>query len=133
MKTNIVIDISPPYPAKFWVSSNEPKCCQPIKFQDSLNCIYYLKKEVNDKFIFCLQINTNFFFKMTVSLLEVVVQRCSLKNLFLEIWQNSQENTCARFSFLIKLQAYITTLLKERLCHRCFPVNFVKFLRTHFA
>ena len=24
------------------------------------------------------------------------------------------------------------TLLKKRLCHRCFPVNFVKFLRTSF-
>ena len=28
-----------------------------------------------------------------------------LKKEFLEILQNSQENTCARFSFLIKLQA----------------------------
>ena len=25
-----------------------------------------------------------------------------------------------------------TTLFKKRLWHRCFPVNFVKFLRTHF-
>ena len=24
------------------------------------------------------------------------------------------------------------TLLKKRLWHRCFPVNFAKFLRTHF-
>ena len=24
------------------------------------------------------------------------------------------------------------TLLKKRLWHRCFPVNFVEFLRTHF-
>ena len=36
---------------------------------------------------------------------EAVVQRCSVKNVFLEISQNSQENTCARVSFLIKLQA----------------------------
>ena len=34
-----------------------------------------------------------------------VVQRCSVKKVFLEISQNSQENTFARFSFLIKLQA----------------------------
>ena len=27
------------------------------------------------------------------------------KKVFLEIWQNSPENTCARVSFLIKLQA----------------------------
>ena len=35
---------------------------------------------------------------------EAVVQRCSLKKEFLEISQNSQESTCARVSFLIKLQ-----------------------------
>ena len=36
---------------------------------------------------------------------EAAVQRCSVKNVFLEISQNSQENTCARVSFLINLQA----------------------------
>ena len=36
---------------------------------------------------------------------EVVVQRGSVKEVFLEILQNSQENTCARFSFLITFQA----------------------------
>ena len=38
-------------------------------------------------------------------LLEAVVQGCSVKKVFLEVWQNSQENTCAKVSFLIKLQA----------------------------
>ena len=33
---------------------------------------------------------------------EAVAQRCSVKKVFLEISQNSQENTCARVSFLIK-------------------------------
>ena len=33
--------------------------------------------------------------------LEVVVQRFSVKKVFLEISQNSQENTWARVSFLI--------------------------------
>ena len=36
---------------------------------------------------------------------KAVVQRCSVKKVFLEISQNSQENTCVRVSFLIKLQA----------------------------
>ena len=45
---------------------------------------------------------------------EAVAQVCSVKKMFLEISQNSQENTCARVSFLIKLQ------------------NFAKFLRTPF-
>ena len=59
-------------------------------------------------------------------------RRCSIKKVFLEISQNLQENTCARVSFLIKLQAWPTTLLKKRLWQRCFPVNFVKFLRRPF-
>ena len=36
---------------------------------------------------------------------EAVVQRCSVKKVFLKISQNSQGNTCARVSFLIKLQS----------------------------
>ena len=40
-----------------------------------------------------------------VRVAEAVVQRCSVKKVFLEISQNSQENTCPRVSFLIKLQA----------------------------
>ena len=39
------------------------------------------------------------------------------KKVFLKILQDSQENTCVRVSFLIKLQ--VSDL--------CFPVNFVKF------
>ena len=31
--------------------------------------------------------------------LEAVAKRCSMKKVFLEISQNSQENTCARVSF----------------------------------
>ena len=50
------------------------------------------------------------FFDETTPLLlllspEAVVQTCSVKKMFLETSQNSQENTCARASFLIKLQA----------------------------
>ena len=48
------------------------------------------------------------------------------ENLFLDILQNSQENTYARVSFLI-------TLLKKRLWHGCFPVHFAKFLGTLFV
>ena len=38
--------------------------------------------------------------------IEAVTHRCSVKKVFLEIPQNSQENTCARASFLIKLQVF---------------------------
>ena len=63
---------------------------------------------------------------------EAVAQTCSVKKVFLEILQNSQESTCARVSFLIKLQALPASLLKKRLWRRCFPLNFAKFLRTSF-
>ena len=55
---------------------------------------------------------------------EAVIQRCSVKNVFLKILQNSQENPCARVSFLIKSQ------LKKRLWHMCFSVNLAKFSIT---
>ena len=36
---------------------------------------------------------------------DAVARKCSVKKVFLEVSQNSQENTSARVSFLIKLQA----------------------------
>ena len=51
---------------------------------------------------------------------------------FLENLQNSQESTYARV-FLTKIvDRKPATLLKTRLWHMCFLVNFVKFLRTTF-
>ena len=44
---------------------------------------------------------------------EPVVQRCSIKKVFLEIPQNSQENTGDRVSFLIKLQAWSCNFIKK--------------------
>ena len=41
------------------------------------------------------------------------------------------EKNCTRVSFLIKCLKP-ATLLQKRLWHRCFPVNFAKFLRTFF-
>ena len=52
---------------------------------------------------------------------EAVVRSFSVKKAFLEILQNSEENACARVSFL-----------KKRLWNRCFAVNFAKLLRTSF-
>ena len=96
--------------------------------------------------------SSTFFGRKFLNNWKAVVRRCSVKKVLLEIFQNSQENTCDRDSFLIKLQAtrvsfliklqacnFIkkrlwrpATLLKKGLCHRCFPVNFEKFLKTPF-
>ena len=48
--------------------------------------------------------------------------------MFLQIWQNSQENTCVRASF-----AGLRPLLKKSLWHKCFPVKFPKILRIPFS
>ena len=65
-------------------------------------------------------------------LIKAVAQRCSLKKVFLEISQNSQENTCARVSFLIKLQVAPAALLKKRLWHRRFLANFCEISKNTF-
>ena len=60
-------------------------------------------------------------------------QRHYIKKGVLRISQNSEENTCARASFFNKVtDLRPATLLKKRIWHRHFPVNFVKFLRTPF-
>ena len=56
------------------------------------------------------------------------IPRSSRPEVFLEISQNSQENTCARASFLIKESLY----QKRGSGTGCFPVNYAKFLRTPF-
>ena len=44
-------------------------------------------------------------FLKPIGLLKAVVRRYTVKKVFLEITQKSQENTCARDCFLVKLQA----------------------------
>ena len=46
-----------------------------------------------------------------------------VKNVFLEIPQNSQENTCARVSFLIKLQVKIKVTLAQVLSCECCKIS----------
>ena len=57
-------------------------------------------------------------------LLEAVVKRCSVKKVFLEIFQNSQGNTCARDSFLINLQALACNFSKKESLALVFPCEF---------
>ena len=63
---------------------------------------------------------------------EKVPGGCSLKKVFIKILQNLQENTSAGSSFLIKLQPVLVTLLKKRVRHKCFLMNFAKLLGTVF-
>ena len=54
------------------------------------------------------------YFYLSIQHSEAVVQMCSVKKVFLGISQNSQENTCTRVSFLIKLQAWGQTLFFKK-------------------
>ena len=64
------------------------------------------------------------FITRTIWWTEAATRGVLWKKVLLEVSQNSQDNNCARVSF--------KSLLKKGLWHRCFPVNCVKFVRTHF-
>ena len=72
---------------------------------------------------------------------QAVVFRFSVEKVFLEFSQNSQENTCARVSFLIKLQSYFKkdTLTQVFSCEFCeisrkaFFAEHLRWLLLHFS
>ena len=65
---------------------------------------------------------------------EVVVSRCSVKKVFLKISQNSQKNTFARVSFLIKLQVSGLQPFYEKTLVQMFSSEFCEifFKNTYF-
>ena len=66
-----------------------------------------------------------FFYAFTFELdIEAVAQTCSVKKVFLEISQNSQENTCARVSFFIKLQGSACQFIKKETLTQVFSCKF---------
>ena len=83
------------------------------------NCIIF-RKHIN--------INTCLWSISMIS--EAVVQMCSVKKVFLEISQNSLENTCVRVFFNKFAGLQPATLLINTIQHRCFLVTFAKFFRT---
>ena len=62
-----------------------------------------------------------------------VAQRCSVKKLFLKISQNSQENTCARVSFLIKLQAQACNFIIKETLAQVFSCEFCEISQNTFS
>ena len=64
---------------------------------------------------------------------EAVVRRCSVKKGVLKNFTKfTGKHLCQSLFFNKVAGLRPATLLKKRLWHRCFPVNFVKFLRTPF-
>ena len=68
-------------------------------------------------------------FLLGVSLV-VVVQRYSVKKVFFKISQNSQENTCVRISFSIKLQACY--FIEKETLTQVFSCEFCEILKNTF-
>ena len=59
-------------------------------------------------------------------------QRCSVKKRVLKIFSKFRgKQLCQILFFNIVASLRPATLLKMRLCYRCFPVNLAKFLGTH--
>ena len=52
--------------------------------------------------------------------------------MFLEILQNSQQNACARVSFLIKLQAVACNFIKKETRSQVFSCEFYEISKTTF-
>ena len=62
-----------------------------------------------------------------------VTRRCSVKQVLLEISQNSRENTCAKVCFLIKLQAEICNFIKTEILAQVFSCEFCKIFKNIFS
>ena len=63
-------------------------------------------------------------------LAEVVVRRCSVKNIFLKISQNLQKKTFIRVSLLIKSQAAPAILLKKEILEKMFSCEFCEIFKS---
>ena len=63
---------------------------------------------------------------------EEVTRRCSVKKAFLEIPQNSQENTCARVPFIIKLQALAFNFIKKETLTKVFSCEYYEISKNTF-
>ena len=59
-------------------------------------------------------------------------QRCSVRKGALRNFKKLTGKQLWQSLFLIKLQVFLQLYLKKRLRHRCFSVNFAKFLRIPF-
>ena len=64
---------------------------------------------------------------------EAVARKCSVKKVFLEVSQNSQENTCARVSFLINLQTSACNFIKKETLAQVFSCEFCEISNKTFS
>ena len=69
--------------------------------------------------------------KRTDTSIRKIARRCSVSKVFLNILQNSQENTCYSL-FQLRCTPICCNFIKNRIHQRCFPAYFAVCLRTHY-
>ena len=122
-------------------------CCTLISLQTTLHKSFLqiwshlLKKSLMKNFIFCAVrtfiIHVVRGFNETdlywISIMDRSShQRCSIKAVFLKIWQNSQEIPCARVSFLTKLYSWTWNFIKEETLAQVFYCDFCEIFKNRF-
>ena len=119
-------------PSRFRFKNIEAEICLTLKTM--ITNVSYKKKLVH-----CFAEEINGLVYIWTDHSEAVAQRCSVKKMFLQLLQNSQENTCARVSFLIKLQTSVRNFIKKETlalvlsCQFCEIFNNAFFLQTTSA
>ena len=102
-------------------------CLEPEKYSNSSNEM----RETNvlaGKTMF-----TSLLFQEIGYFSEAATGTCSVKKVFLQILQNSQENTCARVFFLIKLLADTDNFIKKETLAQVFFCEFYKIFKNTFS
>ena len=80
----------------------------------------------------CILQNTIHVKGKTIHILEAVFWRCSTKQVFLKISENSQENTGAKLHFKINLQASACNLIKTETLAQVFSSEFCQIFKNSF-
>ena len=65
--------------------------------------------------------------------MQAIAQKCSVRKVVLGNFAKAQENTCARASFLIKLQASPCNFIKKETLAQVFSFEFCKISKKTFV
>ena len=92
-----------PVEMNHWMKKGKKELNQKTTF----DCFEYinLRKLLKEGDVCWIKTNLYLYLRTSMDRSSRPEKKCSVKKVFLEIWQNSQGNTCARVSFLIKFQA----------------------------
>ena len=107
-KLILLLIFSPKHLAKFRVSSYGPKCCEPIKLQESLK-FNMVRKKWLIKFLFCMQINIAVFNKVILSFWASVIRyaQSTQNNFFAYLCNISIKAWRMKLSFCLQINTKV--------------------------